>query len=166
MKISLIAAMSKNRVIGRGNKLPWNIPEDLKYFRDKTNGRVLIMGRKTFDSVGRPLPNRETRVITRSKDLEIPGAKTFPSLKRAIDDLRLKGSDYPIDEIFISGGGEIYKLALPIVDRIYLTIIDQEVEDGDAFFPEFSRSDFEEISKDSRSGSPAFTFYVYDRKMY
>jgi dihydrofolate reductase len=126
--VSLIAAVSENGVIGVDNKLPWYIPDDLKRFKKLTSGNVVIMGRKTYDSIGKPLPNRMNIVISRNKDLVIPGCLVVDSMVKAI---RKAGTE---DNIFIIGGGEIYNQGMVFAERIYLTKIHQEVE-GDTTFP-------------------------------
>lgn len=126
-----IAAMSLNRVIGAGNKIPWHLPEDFKWFKQMTIGHVIVMGRKTFESIGKPLPNRKTIVLTRSGGA-IPGAET-------VSDLAQIDPDNPAiagREIFICGGAQIYEQALPMCSDLYLTLVNREVE-GDTFFPPF-----------------------------
>jgi len=169
-KISLIAAMSQNRVIGVGNRLPWNLPEDLKRFRTLTSGHVIVMGRKTYDSIGKPLPNRENRVITRQENYSLNGARVFATLEDAltapIQNIPAgPGKDAPVlkfDEIFVIGGGEIYKQALPLADRIYLTVIDQDFE-GDAFFPDFSGLKFVEVASEKRYEPLPYRFLTLER---
>jgi dihydrofolate reductase len=126
-----IAAMSLNRVIGVGNRIPWHLPEDFKWFKRLTTGHVIVMGRKTYESIGKPLPNRITLVLTRSA-APIPGVRTISDL-RQIDraDPALAGR-----EIFICGGAQIYRQALPLCSDLYLTVVQREVE-GDTFFPPF-----------------------------
>jgi len=123
-----IAAMSLNRVIGAGNKIPWHLPEDFKWFKQLTTGNVIVMGRKTFESIGKPLPNRETIVLSRSQ-FSYPGVRTVSDLKQI--DLA-----HEAREVFICGGGQIYAQALPLCSDLYLTLVKREV-DGDAFFPAF-----------------------------
>ena len=123
-----IAAMSENRVIGRGAQIPWHLPEDFKWFKQLTTGNIVVMGRKTFESIGRPLPNRETIVLSRSR-FEHPGARTLADLR----DVAKAGE---AREIFICGGAEIYALALPFCSDLYLTVVKRQVE-GDVFFPPF-----------------------------
>ena len=133
--VSLVVAMAKNRVIGAQNKLPWSIPEDLKRFREITTGHPIIMGRKTYESIGRPLPKRTNIVITRDPGLKFEGCHRCGSLDEAI--ALASREDVPgREEVMVIGGGEIYRQALPRADRIYLTLIDHEVK-GEAFFPEF-----------------------------
>jgi len=142
--VSIIAAMAADqRVIGVSNTLPWHLPEDLKRFRKMTTGHSILMGRKTYESIGRPLPNRENIVITRNVDYQTTGCIIRHTLEDAI--AHCSGSD----EIFIIGGAELYKQALPLADRMYLTEIIIQPPDsflisfeGDAHFPEFSSSDW------------------------
>lgn len=123
-----IAAMAQNRVIGKGNKLPWHLPEELKWFKKMTLNQVVIMGRKTFESLGRPLPNRETIVVSRT-GLQIPGIRTVPGLEA------ISPQDDPRD-YFITGGGEIFRAGLPLCSDLYLTVVKREL-DGDVLFPPF-----------------------------
>jgi dihydrofolate reductase len=123
-----IAAMSLNRVIGAGNKIPWHLPEDFKWFKQTTTGHVIVMGRKTFESIGKPLPNRETIVLSRSQ-FQFPGVKTI----RSLDELKSLAGDR---QIFICGGAQIYAQALPLCSDLYLTLVKREVG-GDAIFPPF-----------------------------
>jgi dihydrofolate reductase len=123
-----IAAMSLNRVIGAGNKIPWHLPEDFKWFKATTTGHVIVMGRKTFESIGNPLPNRQTIVLSRSAWTH-PGVQTV----RSLDELFTVAADR---EIFICGGAQIYAQALPLCSDLFLTLVKREVE-GDAFFPPF-----------------------------
>ena len=125
-----IAAMSLNRVIGAGNKIPWHLPEDFKWFKQLTTGNVIVMGRKTFESIGRPLPNRETIILSRSK-FSVPGVRTVSDL----DQIDLA---HEAREVFICGGGQIYAQALPLCSDLYLTLVKRQV-DGDAFFPAFEQ---------------------------
>jgi dihydrofolate reductase len=123
-----IAAMSQNRVIGAGNKIPWHLPEDFKWFKKMTTGHIIVMGRKTFESIGKPLPNRETIVLSRGQ-FQYPGVRTIPDLSQ-IDPSR------ETREIFICGGAQIYAHALPLCSDLYLTLVKRTVQ-GDAFFPQF-----------------------------
>lgn len=131
--------MSENRVIGNGNKIPWHLPEDFKWFKKTTTGHVIVMGRKTFESIGKPLPNRETIVLSRSQ-FAFPGVRTVESLDAIKPDER---------EVFICGGAQIYEQALPLCSDLYLTRVKRLVE-GDAFFPEFeSRFELVEMITDT-----------------
>jgi len=120
--------MSLNRVIGAGNKIPWHLPDDFKWFKQMTTGQVIVMGRKTFESIGKPLPNRETIVLSRSR-FQFPGVRTISDLSEI--DLANESR-----RVFICGGAQVYQQALPLCSDIYLTLVKREV-DGDAFFPPF-----------------------------
>jgi dihydrofolate reductase len=141
MTTSIIVATAKNHAIGKDNKLLWYLPNDLKHFKDVTTGHTVIMGRKTFDSVGRPLPKRRNIVITR-QDISIEGCEVVPSIDEALE--RCENEE----EVFIVGGAEIYRQALPLTDRVYLTIIDQEF-DGDTFFPELNAEEWTEKEREN-----------------
>jgi len=160
--LSQIAACSSNRVIGKDNHLPWNIPEDWKFFKDKTTGKCLIMGRKTFESLGKPLPNRLNVVITRDSQYKAPGAVVVPNIEAAIAHCEKLIDQYG-EEIFIGGGAEIYRQTLKIVDRIYLTVIHQEFE-GDAFFPELDKNQWKEVERRDRAEPIPFSFLTYEKK--
>lgn len=151
--ISLIAAVSENGVIGVDNKLPWYIPDDLKRFKKLTSGNVVIMGRKTYDSIGKPLPNRLNIVISRNKELNIPGCIVANSMVQAI---RKAGTD---KDIFIIGGGEIYNKGFTFAERIYLTKVHQEVE-GDTTFPEID-TEFCWVEKENIK-KEGFSYITYD----
>ncbi len=126
-----IAAMSLNRVIGAGNKLPWHLPEDFQWFKKMTTGHVVIMGRKTYESIGKPLPNRTTVVLSRSAN-SIPGVQIVPDLKY----LDPKADGFAGRTLFICGGAEVYAQALPLCSDLYLTLVNRVVE-GDRYFPPF-----------------------------
>lgn len=162
MILSHIVAAAENGVIGVNNALPWNIPEDTKFFKDKTKGHIIIMGRKTYDSMGKALPNRLNIVITRQKDLKLSDAVVVPTIKDAVEYAQSQQDHWP-EEIFIIGGGEIYRESLPMVDLVYLTRIHQEVP-GDAKYPELPPGQFSEIERRERPGTPNYTFFVYRRK--
>lgn len=160
--------MARNRVIGKENKLPWHLPEDLKFFKEKTKSRVLILGRKTFESLGKPLPGRFHIVITRQDvyKFEDPNVQVVRDLKSAIELAYMLTSKYSAkfgDEVFVCGGGEIYKQSLDIVDRIYLTVIEKDF-DGDAWFPEFPENDFNLSEKLDFESPIPFSFRTYLRK--
>lgn len=161
MILSAIAAMAKNRVIGAAGDLPWRIPEDFKFFKEKTSGHIMIMGRKTFESLGGPLPNRLHVVITRQKEYRPEGAIVFHTVKEAVEYCRSQTAKWG-DEVFIAGGGEIYKEMLPITDRIYLTEIQKDFP-GDAKFPEFSKVEFKETDRRHREQPVPFDFVTYER---
>ncbi len=160
--IALIAALSKNRVIGSENRLPWHLPQDLKNFRAVTLGKPVVMGRKTYESIGRLLPGRENRIITRNPDFKVEGARLFSSLTEAIQDFveapegAREANPLPRKELMVIGGGQIYEQAMPFADRLYLTEIDAEIE-GDAYFPQVDLVQFEQISSQEFEGDPAVT---------
>ncbi len=160
-KVAIIVAMARNRTIGLNNKLPWYIPVDLKRFKSLTMGHHLIMGRKTFDSIGKLLPGRTTVVVTRNHALKIEGCIMAYSLEEAIS--ACAGDD----EIFIVGGAELYALAMPLVDTIYLTEIRQDVA-GDAHFPEFNKILWQELAREQCSQETPqaleYHFVTYGRK--
>jgi dihydrofolate reductase len=148
MRISLIAAMAENGVIGRDGQLPWHLAADLKRFKRLTMNHTLIMGRKTWESIGRPLPGRRMIVITRQVNFPAEGATVAASLEEAIT-LARQTSD---DEAFVIGGAEIYRLALPIADRMYLTQVQAQVE-GDATFPEFDAGRWRLVESEQHSAN-------------
>lgn len=164
MILSHIVAVSENDVIGVSNTLPWSLPEDMKFFREKTKGKALIMGRKTFESVGHPLPQRLNVVVTRQKDYRAgaPNVIVQPDLKTAIEYCRGQVSKYG-DEIFIIGGGEIFKESMAIVDVIYLTRIHKEYP-GEIYYPKVDAKQFELIERRDRSEPVPFSFLTYSRK--
>ncbi len=164
MILSSIAAMSSNRVIGKDGGLPWKIPEDTKFFRDMTMGHIMLMGRKTFDSLGKPLPGRLHVILTRQKDFAAPaGTHLFHDVKEALTFCESQTPKWG-EEVFLVGGAEMYRLLLPQTDRIYLTEIDAEFE-GDAYFPTFSADEFSEVSRRTCSaiGLPDYHFVTYER---
>lgn len=158
MRISIVAAMAKNRIIGCDNALPWHLPEDLKHFKNLTMGHHILMGRKTFDSIGKPLPGRVSIVISRNPEFSIQGVLTASSIDEAVS---LCKSD---EEIFFIGGAELYRHVIGIAQRIHLTEIRQDFE-GDASFPEIDPTAWRVVSREPHtSGSGlAFDFVVYDR---
>jgi len=161
MIVSAIAAMAANRVIGREGGLPWRLPKDMQFFKDKTKGHIMVMGRKTFESFGKPLPERLHVVITRQRDYRAPGAHVFDSLEKAFEFCRTQTAQWG-DEIFVVGGGEIYREALPWTQRIYLTEIQAEFP-GDARFPEFDRGVFHEVKRRPGDDSIPYDFVTYER---
>lgn len=137
MKTSLLVAVSENNVIGKDNKLPWHLPADLKYFKNLTWGMPILMGRKTFDSIGKPLPGRQSIVITRNKDWGHEDVTVVHSLEEAV----AAAADFGAKEIFVIGGAEIFAASLPQADRIYVTRIYHSFE-GDVFFPELNETEW------------------------
>jgi dihydrofolate reductase len=167
MKISAVVAMAQNRVIGSKGKLPWVLPADLKRFREITIDHPIIMGRKTFESIGRLLPKRRNIIVTRDMDYRVMGAQVCHSLDQAIQEAELAVQELTDadKEIFIIGGAQIYELSLPRLDRIYLTVIHRDIE-GDTHFPPLDGFEFVEASQEGhRSEEPPYTFYVLDRKV-
>ena len=159
-RLSIIVAMAQNRTIGLNNTLPWRIPEDLKRFKALTMGHHLIMGRKTYDSIGKPLPGRTTVIITRNQNLKIEGCTIAHTLGGAI--AACAGDD----EIFVVGGAEIYGLSMPLANKIYLTEIQQAVK-GDAHFPEFDPVTWQETARERHKQSAPqpleYHFVTYQR---
>ncbi len=162
MVLSLIAAASENNVIGKGNTLPWDLPDDLQHFRTVTKGCPVIMGRKTHESIGRVLPGRRNIVITRQQR-SFEGCDTAASLEQAME---IAKADDP-REVFVIGGEEIFRAALPQADRIYLTRVRADIE-GDVHFPEFSSEEWKEVSRTNHAEDErhahAFSFLLFERR--
>jgi len=163
-RISIIAAMARNGVIGRDNGIPWRLPEDLRRFKALTTGHPVVMGRKTFDSIlrmtGKPLPGRTNIVVTRSLAYRAPGCRMAHSLEEAFAQAEASA------EIFVIGGAELYAAALPLTERLYLTEIQADF-DGDTAFPPYERSDWAEMERDRRQASAGglrYDFAVYERR--
>jgi dihydrofolate reductase len=161
MKLSLVAAVAKNGVIGSKNGLPWYIPEDLKHYKQVTMGHTMVMGRKTFESIlkslGKPLPGRKNVVITRTADYSVPeGVLVFPNIDSALEAVNDDG------EVFINGGGEIYNQTIDKVEKLYLTEVHED-KDGDVFFPKYDKTKWREISREDREG---FSWVEYERLEY
>ena len=165
MIISLIAAIGKNNAIGVGGKLPWNLPADMKYFRETTKGHPVIMGRKTFESISHPLPNRQNIVITRDKNYKAEGIEIVHSLEEALA-LFPRGTLGKDTEIFVIGGSEIYRAALPHANRLHITEVDASPA-GDAFFPEWNRNQWKEVAREAyepdEKNSLSYVFIEYER---
>jgi len=166
MKRSMIVAMAENRVIGINNKLPWYLPNDLKYFKQVTMGKPILMGRKTFESIGKPLPGRANIVITRNETWSAEGVRIVHSIDQAVS---LATSICDIDgqsELMVIGGDQIYQTSLPEIDRIYLTQVHAEVK-GDAFFPELDWSEWTEVGREdfvAEGPNPYdYSFIILDR---
>lgn len=158
-QLSTIVAIANNRVIGINNTLPWHLPEDLKRFRALTTGHHIIMGRKTYESLRRLLPGRITVIVTRNQDYKVAGALVANSLQDAI--AQCKGDD----EAFLIGGAELYQDGLKLSDKLYITEIDLDVA-GDAHFPDFDRSDWQEIAREAHVSEKGlkFNYVTYQRK--
>lgn len=167
MVISLIAAVAENMVIGKNNDLPWNLPDDMKYFMQTTKGHYVIMGRKNFESIPekfRPLPNRTNIVVTRQKNFQAPGCEVVHTIE---DGIRI-AKEHQQQEAFIIGGAEIYRQAMKYTERMYLTEIKAVIE-GDTFFPVFDKKEWKEVSRvhhgtDERHRH-AFDFVIYEKNI-
>lgn len=164
MRISLIGAASDNNVIAKDNWMPWDLPAEIAHFRAVTRGKTVIMGRKTFDAMQRPMPNRHNIVVSRQPDLQIDGVDVVSSIEEAID--LAKKDD--VEEACVIGGEQIYTLALQYADRIYLTCVHTTVDDGEAFFPEFDKEKWELVESDrhepDQDNNLAFTTMLYEKK--
>lgn len=160
-EVYIIAAVSENRVIGKDNRTPWRIPEDLKHFKELTLGHPVIMGRNTYESLGKPLPQRANIVVTRDEDFRAPGCFVYHTLEEAIEAAPLY-EIYRGQSIFIIGGAQIYEQAVSKADRLFLTLVEGEFE-GDAFFPDYS--DFKNVVSESagQSGDLKFRFIELKR---
>jgi dihydrofolate reductase len=159
MKIALVVAMSRNRVIGRDNALPWHAPEDLKRFKRLTTGRPVIMGRKTYTSIGRPLPKRLNIVITRDRAFHADGVVNAYTIEEA---LRLAEESMLGDEAMVIGGAQIFALVLPMTQTIHLTEIELDVE-GDTYFPTLDPEDWRETARERNPGPPPMSFITFQR---
>jgi dihydrofolate reductase len=164
MIISLVGAASDNNVIGKDNWMPWDLPAELKYFREITRGKTVIMGRKTYDAVGRPMPNRHNIIVSRNAHLKIPDVDVVGSVEEAIELAKKDG----MEEICVIGGEQIYRAALPHADRLYLTRVHTIVEGGEAFWPEIDESEWdvtqsERHEPDAENKIP-FTIMVLERR--
>lgn len=161
MIVSIIVAIAKDNGIGKDNQLLWHLPADLKHFRTTTTGHCVIMGRKTYDSIGKPLPNRRNIVITRNQQMEIAGAEVVNSLGEA---MALCSNE---DEVFVIGGAELYKHTLPAAKRLYLTKVDGDYN-ADTFFPEINQEEWLETSRQAHlpdeKNKVAYTFITFERK--
>jgi dihydrofolate reductase len=162
MIVTAVVAIAENHAIGKDNQLLWHLPKDLKHFKAITSGHTIIMGRKTFDSVGKPLPNRRNIVITRSKRLQIDGAEVVNDLDSALQLCKEEG------EVFIVGGAEIYKQAMEQTDKIYLTVVHASFE-ADSFFPEIDLNIWQETASERHEADEkhqfSFTFSTLERRI-
>ena len=188
--LASIVAIAKNHAIGIDNGMIWHLPEDLKHFKRTTMGKPILMGRKSYESLGKPLPGRPNLVVSRSyselpepnptsvfKDMEAVGDEPpkintgpylYPSLEEGIEAMKQMGIEMGVDEVFITGGGQIYAETLPYTERLYITVLDRDYE-GDTFFPEFDWDEWNIVSKekheaDPANDRPAFTFFTLERK--
>lgn len=154
--IGLIVAYGKNRVIGNNGSIPWRIKGEQRRFRELTTGNVVVMGRRSYEEIGRPLPNRMTYVVSSTKNFDEEGVKTVASIEEAI---KLAGDK----NVYISGGARIYKEAMPYVEKMYITEVDLEPE-GDTFFPEFDENDFDKVIDEEVDGEIPYKYVTYTRK--
>jgi len=165
--IAIVVAVSENGVIGNDNALPWRLPRDLQYFKSVTLGHPIVMGRKTFDSIGRPLPGRTNIVVTRQTNWIAPGVEVAHSLDAAIKLASSAAEAAGVPRVMIIGGAEFYAQILPECDRLYLTEVHADV-DGDAYFPKFDRSQWLEVSRERNAADAsnpfAYSFVVLDRR--
>lgn len=157
MTVSIIAAMSKNFVIGNNGKIPWKIPGEQKRFKELTTGKTIIIGRKSFEEIGKPLPNRKSIVISKTKSFSADNCVTVPNLEDAFALCKDE------KEIFIAGGGQIYKDTINIAKKIYLTIVEAEI-DGDVFFPEFDKNVFKKTCEERMEGIIPYTYFTFERR--
>lgn len=161
LPLCLIAALADNRVIGRDNQLPWHLPADLKHFKALTLGKPIIMGRKTWDSLGRPLPGRLNLVVSRQPGLTLEGAEVFPTLEAAIERADVWAREEDAEELMLIGGAQLYELGLEQADRLYLTRVGLEPE-GDAFFPQIDESVWRVTSSAEHPASAETPFYAFE----
>ena len=162
-KLIILVAMDEGRVIGKNGKIPWRLSSDLKRFRSLTSGYPVIMGRNTFESIGKPLPGRENIILTRDKEFKRDGCYAVGSLKEALDLV----ASFNKEKIFIIGGGQVYKETLPFADEIELTLVDARL-DGDTFFPEIKEIDWEEMKKEKHQADSEneydYQYITYNKK--
>jgi len=159
--LALIAALAANRVIGLDNRMPWHLPADLKHFKALTLGKPIIMGRKTWDSLGRPLPGRLNLVVSRQAGLQLEGAEVFADLATALARADQWAGEQGVDELMLIGGGQLYAQALPLAERLYLTRIDAEPA-GDAFFPAFDEERWQRTERQAHPAQDATPGYAFE----
>lgn len=161
MIVSIIVAIDENKGIGKNNQLLWHLPNDLKFFKKTTSGHTVIMGRKTFDSIGKPLPNRRNIVISRNKDLKIEGAEVYNSIDEALTTCQQE------QEVFIVGGAEIYKQALPLTNKFYITKVHHEF-DADTFFNNLNLNELNELWREENYADEKhlydYTFLILEKR--
>ena len=161
--IALIVARSINNVIGKNGRIPWNIKGEQKQFKELTTGNLVIMGRKTYEEIGHPLPGRKTIVVSESRCFVGENLRTAGSVKEALE-LAQNDSEYAGKNIFIAGGAGLYKEALPYVDAMYITEVKITIEDGDTFFPDFNKDDFDVVEDEQGGDEIKYTRYIYTRR--
>ncbi|BDD11244.1 dihydrofolate reductase [Fulvitalea axinellae] len=163
MTVSIIVARAENGAIGKDNDLIWRLPADLKFFKKTTMGGVMVMGRKTYESIGRPLPGRTTIIVTRNSEYKAEGCLLASSVAEAIEKARELGKD----EVFLAGGAQIYEMAMPLADKIYLTEVKATFE-ADTFFPDLLADDWKEISREDHEADEknpyAYSFVTFLKK--
>lgn len=168
IKVSLIAAVAENGVIGRNNELPWHIKSEFQYFKNTTVGHPIVMGRRSFESLGKPLPKRANIVVTRDRSFRAEGVIVAHSLEEGLGIARDIAAKDKVEEVFIGGGADIYRLSLPGADRLYLTEVHMKPE-GDTLFPAFDRSEWQEVKREFHpklAGETAdYTITVLERKL-
>jgi len=166
LKLALIAAVASNGVVGRDNQLPWRLPGDLQYFKRCTLGKPIVMGRKTWESLGRPLPGRPNIVVTRQPGYRAEGAYCVAGVEAALTLAEELAQASEADELMVIGGAEIYRAALPLAQRLYITEVHADVT-GDTFFPDWNRKDWQEVSRQPQdageTGQYDYSFVVYER---
>ena len=165
LPLSLIAALGENRVIGVDNSMPWHLPGDFKYFKATTLGKPIIMGRKTWDSLGRPLPGRLNIVVSRQADLQLEGAEVYPSLDAAVERAQQWALEQGADELMLIGGAQLYAQGLAQADRLYLTRVALSPE-GDAWFPAFDLNQWKRVSNlpnPAEGDKPAYSFEIWEK---
>ena len=166
LPLAMIAALADNHVIGLDNRMPWHLPADLKHFKAMTLGKPIIMGRKTWDSLGRPLPGRLNLVVSRQPDLQLEGAETFTDLDSALTRAEQWAREQGVDELMLIGGAQLYAQALPRAQRLYLTRIEASPE-GDAFFPDYDQAEWERVDSQAHPAegdAPAYRFETWQRR--
>lgn len=154
--ISLIVAVAKNNVIGNNGIIPWRIKGEQRRFKELTTGKTIIMGRKSFEEIGSPLPNRKTILISNTQNIATESCTTVKSLSEAFDLIKDQ------DEVFVAGGGQVYKETYPYADRIYITVIDKTI-DGNVYFPQICEDDFVKTYEERIDGEIPYTYYTYER---
>jgi dihydrofolate reductase len=167
MKISLIVAMSQNRVIGRQNQMPWHLPAELKYFKQVTMGKPVVMGRNTFESIGKPLPGRANIIVTRNAEYDADGVSVVNSVQDALDLADQLNEHDANAEVMVIGGAQIFVETLPVADRLYLTEV-HAIVDGDVFFPQFPREQWRLVSREDYAADAknpySYSVLVLDRR--
>jgi len=161
MRLSIVVALDDNRLIGKDNRLPWYLPADLAFFKKITTGNSILMGRKTYDSIGRPLPNRRNIVITRNSEISIKGCEIVNSIEKALSITKDE------EEVMVIGGANLFEQLLPVVSRLYITHIEGEFEGG-TYFPDYDESEWLVVSRESHQPDEknkyAYQFSIMDRK--